>query len=244
MSATVVFPMAGDGQRFGGTFKPFLRIGGERFIEAAAAPFIDRIPSVGGLVFVVRADHDAEFSAATELERIFAGVPHQVVVLPGPTAGPLATVQGALDFLPSDLPVIACDCDHALDVSAIVGIAATHPGAAAAVPVWPVTVDEVASWSVAALDFSGRVLQVREKAWPTVPSATRAGVIGCYWLRDPGLIAGRPETGFADLLEVLVARGDEVASVRPAWAEFFGDPARLAEAERGRAAAGTGGHPL
>ena len=28
MRATVVFPMAGDGQRFGGTFKPFLRIGG------------------------------------------------------------------------------------------------------------------------------------------------------------------------------------------------------------------------
>lgn len=241
MPATVVFPMAGDGQRFGGTFKPFLRIGGERFIETAAAPFIDSGTSVGELVFVVRADHDVAFSAAAELARMFSGVPHQVVVLPGPTAGPVATVQATLHALPPGEPIIACDCDHALDVSGILGVAAGHPDAVAAIPVWPVSRDEVGSWSVASLDGSGRVLQIREKAWPTVAGAEQAGVIGCYWLREAALLAGRGEAGFADLLQVLIERGDEVASVRPAWAEFFGDPARLAAAERDRAMADESG---
>ena len=37
---TVVFPMAGDGTRFGSGYKPLCKIAEEYFIEAAVRPFI------------------------------------------------------------------------------------------------------------------------------------------------------------------------------------------------------------
>ena len=39
MNLSVIFPMAGDGQRFGCGFKPFLDATEKKFIELAKEPF-------------------------------------------------------------------------------------------------------------------------------------------------------------------------------------------------------------
>mgnify|MGYP003125675168 CR=1 FL=1 len=35
----LIFPVAGEGSRFGGVFKPFLKIGDKHFIEVTYEPF-------------------------------------------------------------------------------------------------------------------------------------------------------------------------------------------------------------
>ena len=39
MALNLIFPVAGEGSRFGGTFKPFLNIGDITFIETTLKPF-------------------------------------------------------------------------------------------------------------------------------------------------------------------------------------------------------------
>ena len=48
---TVIFPMAGDGSRFGRKFKPFLSITEKTFIESAVFPFRAHLEKIKEFVF-------------------------------------------------------------------------------------------------------------------------------------------------------------------------------------------------
>jgi hypothetical protein len=233
MDVTVLFPMAGRGVRFGGTFKPFLRYGDELFIEAAVRPFRAHLDHIRRFVFAYLAEQEAAFSAQAELARRFADLPHDVVLLEQPTRGPAETIARAVDQHRITGRTLICDCDHSLDVGPLFADMAAHPEAACVIPTWSLDGESLASWSVAAIAPDGRVVDIAEKRLPAAPGDHR-GVIGCYGFSDVADVARRAFDGSATNLSDVIAgylrEGRGVRAVSIEHAEFFGDPSRLEHA--------------
>ena len=68
----VVFPMAGNGMRFGGTFKPFLYATERKFIELAKEPFrIYEEDYKVTYVFIFRKYQDIQYNVKEQLSTLF-----------------------------------------------------------------------------------------------------------------------------------------------------------------------------
>lgn len=235
---TLIFPMAGRGERFGTTFKPFLQIGDQAFIEAAVEPFRKWRSAISNIVFVFLRQQDVDFSVTRRLEKMFDGLPWQAALLPQPTAGPAETVAGGVEQGGVRGPAIICDCDHAVNVDPIFEMFLAGLAGDCLLPVWDLAGEELKSWSVAAIADDGTVEAIAEKAAP--PGARRtAGVIGCYYFEDVARAAATcREQGYLVISEVvadLIRQGARVNSVPIREARFFGDPARLAKAAKSSA---------
>ena len=229
----IFFPMAGQGARFGHTFKPFLTIGQETFIEAAVASFRPFASRISRFVFVYLEAQEASFNASTRLAEMFVGLPIQSVHLATPTRGPAETVGRAVEQLGASGPAMICDCDHALDVAPLFARFASGAAFDAVLPVWPLDVDDIKSWSVAMVE-DGRTWAISEKSLPA-PGTRGApmGVIGCYGFRDLARITERGNalraTNYSDILRQMLDQSEVVEAVEITRARFFGDPERLAK---------------
>jgi len=227
MDFTVLFPMAGRGVRFGGTFKPFLRYGDELFIEAAVRPFRAWAANIPSFYFVYLEEQEAQFDVRAELDRRFAGLPHDAILLDQPTRGPAETIARAVAQRGLTGRVLICDCDHSLDVGPLF----RAPAADCLLPTWPLDGEPVESWSVAAIEPDGRVTAIAEKRHPDAPGVHR-GVIGCYGFADVADVARRATeaTNLSDVITAYLHEGRDVRAVSIDHADFFGDPARLERA--------------
>src|ERR1041384_8382592 len=96
MDVTVLFPMAGRGERFGGVFKPFLRYSDELFLEAAVRPFRAWTSRIRRFGFVYLEEQEAVFHVRAELARRFAGLAFDAIQLDRPTRGPAETIARAV----------------------------------------------------------------------------------------------------------------------------------------------------
>jgi hypothetical protein len=116
-----------------------------------------------------------------------------------------------------------------VDVNDLMRVATTQ-AAACAVPTWSLEGEPVASWGVAAVDNTGRILAVKEKALPDCAGDKR-GIIGCYYFADIAAagtrIAGEDLTYVSDIMLGLIAEGADVRSIPITRAEFFGDMVRF-----------------
>ncbi|HET7501658.1 MAG TPA: NTP transferase domain-containing protein [Kofleriaceae bacterium] len=215
----VLFPMAGQGARFGHKFKPFLTFEDRTFIEAAVAPFREFQSRISRFVFVYLAAQERELAVSERLSEMFSDLAIETVQLATPTRGPAETIGRAAQQLGARGPVLICDCDHTLDVEPLFTAAdrATRGEPFdALLPVWPLDGEDVASWSVALVD-AGRVLAIGEKRIPEpppaapdqahvpvgasmgvpvatpmgVPVGVPMGVIGCYGFADIATVAAR-----------------------------------------------------
>jgi hypothetical protein len=225
MDVTVLFPMAGRGQRFGGVFKPFLRYGNELFLEAAVRPFRAWLPRIRRFGFIYLEEQEAAFDVRAELARRFAGLPFDAIVLPEPTRGPAETFARAVALRGITGPAVICDCDHSLDVGPLF----EAPPAVCTLPTWSLDGEAIDAWSVAAVGPDGRVRAIAEKRRPDAPGELR-GVIGCYQFADAADVARRADgaTNLSEVIAGYLAEGREVRAVVIERAEFFGDPDRLA----------------
>ena len=230
----VIFPMAGQGARFGYKFKPFLTIDGEAFIAAAVAPFRRHLAHITRFTFVYLATQEHEFDVKRQLDEMFAGLPFDVALLDRPTRGPAETVGNAIDQLGISGPGFICDCDHSVDVTPLFDSVARGERADALIPVWPLEGESLAAWSVARVD-DGRVRAIAEKQMPAGTAGKPMGVIGCYGFADLALAASRAKkldaTNFSDVLRDMLAKDEVVRAVPITDARFFGDPERLSAAE-------------
>lgn len=235
---SLIFPMAGQGARFGYRFKPFLNLNGRTFIEAAFAPFRRHLGEIARVYFVFLREQEEAHSVSERLSVLFAGVEHACVILEAPTAGPARTLFECLDQRPIEGPIVVCDCDHALDVDGLMRLAASDPSAACGLPTWDLAGEPLMSWSVAAIDSNDRVTAITEKTMPDAEGAMR-GVIGCCYFADArGVrrrLAGGGELYLSDIVRRLIGEGLFVRSVPVTKATFFGDPARLERAIGSRA---------
>ena len=73
LPVTVVFPMAGQGARFGYRFKPFLTFKNQLFIEAAVRPFLPFREQIAKLVFAYLEEQESAFSVRAQLAEVLPG---------------------------------------------------------------------------------------------------------------------------------------------------------------------------
>lgn len=228
---SLIFPIAGQGARFGYRFKPFLEVQGCSFIEAAVAPFLPWLARIEKVHFVFTREQDANHDVRARLSQMFSGVRHDTTVLDAPTNGPAETLVQCLETKAITGPVMICDCDHAVNVDGLMRAALEKPEIACAVPTWNLEGEPLTSWSVAAIGEDGRIAAVAEKALPEQGSVFR-GVIGCYYFSDATrvrrLIREDRMIYLSDVVAKYIANGHGVFSVPVNDAHFFGDPARLA----------------
>lgn len=228
---TLIFPMAGQGARFGYRFKPFLDFRGRAFIEEAFEPFRPWLSRIATTHFIFTREQDTTHAVRERLSQMFAGVPHDTTVLDSPTAGPAQTLAQCLAVKDVTGPILVCDCDHAVDVDALLR-AAQDPQIECAVPTWDIANEPLSAWSVASVARDGRIGAVAEKALPETGDCFR-GVIGCYYFSDAEcvrtIVTGGNLLYLSDVIARYLQEGRAVYSIPIERARFFGDPARLAQ---------------
>ncbi len=228
---SLIFPMAGQGARFGYRFKPFLDVHGTPFIAAAFEPFRPWLARIAKVYFIYTREQDAAHDVSARLDRIFADVPHETAILDRATAGPAETLDRCLEMKDIAGPVMVCDCDHAVNVDGLMAAAENNSAFECAVPTWNIEGEPLAAWSVAAIADDGSIVAVAEKKLPECGDVFR-GVIGCYYFADAGrvrrFIAEARSIHLSDVIARYLETDRQVLSVPVHEARFFGDPARLA----------------
>jgi len=227
---TVVFPMAGEGQRFGNKFKPFLKIFNKTFIELAVEPFLKHKNEIEWFVFIVREDHQKQFDVCGKINSLNLPIKYDIeYVFIDPTNNVIETISTLFDGRKSLSDVIFCDCDHWLNVDSLFE-EIQKDKFDCIIPGWPIKPREVDNWSVASYDkfyrydMGYKVLAISEKAIPR--DGTYMGVIGCYYFRR----LYKPSAGFTHLSDVIsyfITDNKLVKLIEAKEAEFFGDPERL-----------------
>lgn len=228
---SLIFPMAGQGARFGYRFKPFLDVKGKPFIAAAFEPFRPWLSHIAKVYFVYTREQDATYDVSGRLEGMFADVPYETAILDRATVGPAETLDRCLEMKNIIGPVMVCDCDHAVNVDDLMNAAEEKSGPECAVPTWSIEGEPLAAWSVAAIADDGSIVAVAEKKLPECGDVFR-GVIGCYYFADAGcvrrFIAEVRALHLSDVIARYLETERQVISIPVREAHFFGDPARLA----------------
>ena len=226
----LIFPMAGQGARFGYVFKPFLPFGGRTFIQAAVDPFLKWRGSIARIWFVYLEGQEQSSSVSTRLAEMFDGLAYECVRLSESTEGPAETVATAVELAAIAGPTILCDCDHRLDVDPLFSVILGGTTAECVLPVWPLEGEDLRAWSVASVGPDRAVTGIAEKAMPTTPGEP-LGVIGCYFFKEVADLArlwmSHREPYISDAIRRLIEEGRAVEAVRLHEAVFFGDPRRL-----------------
>ena len=220
-STTLIFPMAGKGTRFGGTFKPFLEVNSHgTFIELAFEPFKKWLPYVKEVLFVYLSEQEETYNVSENLRKSFPDVKFDICMLEKETSGPAETIRMAIQEKNIKGAAIICDCDHALDVDNI--FKNVLEGYDAILPVWPLRGEDIKSWSIASVTNTGKVTGIAEKKLPDT-TGEFFGVIGCVFIKDIEAFNLHDGNNVSDI----VAHLEDVQAVKIDWAKFFGDPQRL-----------------
>ena len=224
---TVIFPMAGKGERFGGTFKPFLEVSeGTTFIEEAFKPFRG-LENLSRVVFVYLREQEEQYNIHSQLKLLFGDVSFEVCVLDCETNGPAETISNALESISLTGPVFVADCDTSVDIQPIL-LFLSENNVDCALPLWRLETEEIHKWSVASVVEGGRVTGITEKQIPDSPGEF-FGVIGCYFFKDARVLCGSYCKNISEIIANLIREGSSVFGLKVSTAAFFGDPERLEE---------------
>ena len=215
----LVFPVAGEGSRFGGVFKPFLKIGDKHFIEVTYEPFAKWQDHIDGVYFICTEEQDQQFSVEARLKEI---IPHKnvnVIKLKNKTNGPYETIKE------SNLSgsCIVCDCDHSLDVDPIFEKISNDIDCI--IPVWEYHPDEYYNWSKVVSDGDD-IKMICEKEKIESEDFEVSGIIGCIYFKN---IESFSEKGVyvSDCLSKMLKDNKVMKKVRINKAHFYGDPEML-----------------
>lgn len=215
---TVVFPMAGSGQRFGNKFKPFLKIFNRTFIELAIEPFLKHEAEIKEFVFIVRTEHQQQFNVIQNIRKLNLNIKIQTFLIDR-TDSVIETIS--VLFENKELQdIIFCDCDHSLNVDEIFN-EIQKDRFECIIPGWKINPDEAKSWSIAAVDGKGNVTDICEKEYPK--GELFYGVIGCYYFKNLSM----PPFSFTHISDIVRSKIGSVKLIPITEAEFFGDPQRL-----------------
>ena len=222
--------MAGDGSRFGGTFKPFLKVKDEFFIEASLRPFIKWKKFIKEFVFVFREDQERKYKVSTNLKSLFPDLNISSVILPSKTSGPVETVTQAIEEKNLFSAAIFCDCDHSVNVDPIFKLIATDNQIECIIPAWTIESKDFKSWSIVSLDHTGNILDISEKQKPK-EGVNYFGIIGSYYFKDNRKVVKLYREfkfeNFSEVIKEFSKEGRKISICHIKKARFFGDPERL-----------------
>jgi hydroxymethylpyrimidine pyrophosphatase-like HAD family hydrolase len=229
----VIFPMAGDGVRFGGTFKPFLDATEKKFIELAKEPFevLKSLYDDVRYIFVYRSDQEMDFNIKEKLQKFFPNDSLTFCILPAKTRGPVDTIQQAVHKLSLSGEAFTCDCDHSININPMVSVLKESTASAPdiLIPVWKCKDYEAKDFSKVKIDLSGEILSFTEKELiPPSPNYIVMGVIGCYYWKQIEVITGFE--GHENFSEFMIQfKEKKIIPVEINEAKFFGTPEKLQE---------------
>jgi len=219
---TVVFPMGGEGQRFGNKFKPFLKIFDKTFIELAIDPFLKYKELIKNFVFIVRNDHYAQFKIEEKIKSFNLQIPYSIKQI-DKTDCPIKTVDAWLEQEEIE-DIIFCDCDHSVDITTIIDSIKLDYDSI--IMGYDITIEEVSSWSVVTV-VDSIATDILEKQVPQLKDREEIkGVIGCYYFKKYNKNY-KKYSFFSDVIRELIREGKKIRVVPCLDAKFFGDPKRL-----------------
>ena len=230
---TVIFPMAGEGSRFGFKFKPFLLFGQKLFIQNAVDSFVEHSEQVDEVLFVFTREQENYFNVSAMLEDKISHVfSIRTVILDEKTSSQYETVSKAIEI--ADIkgkPIIVCDCDHSLETRNIFRkINRSDPDCI--IPVWKIDINDIKSWSIVSISDDGVPTEIAEKALPK-SRGKYYGCIGCTYFSDSNdILKYSDSNNLSDVVMRLIEhpqKSIDYTTVDKAY--FFGDPSRLQEAE-------------
>jgi hypothetical protein len=227
--------MAGDGTRFGGTFKPFLYATEKKFITLAKEPFdILKDYFKVQFIFIYRKDQEENYSVSKNLRELFPNDVIQTCILPSKTIGPIDTLQQAIKILDISGYAFTCDCDHSVNIEPILEILRRGHYPKLLVPTWKITEEDTINWGTIKISDNGEHISVQEKVMmPFGRGYKILGIIGCCFWNDISLIIDLPST--ANISEIVSSLHASVEYVELVKGEFFGTSDKLIEFRRIRA---------
>jgi aminoglycoside phosphotransferase (APT) family kinase protein len=218
----VIFPMAGEGSRFGYKFKPFIKATEETFIEIAKKPF--DILNDPTFVFSYRRVQEKDHMVSDILEDLFPSSKIQCCIIEK-SDGPFQTLQQTVAKEGLKGPAFFCDCDHAIDIGPML----IPTDAAVIVPTWTIKPDEYPSFGKVKFNKYGHVAAFCEKEVPDLKEGeTLKGILGCYFFPDISIVSKYPPyQDVSSFLKDLLAEKKPIVTVDIQRADFFGTPKQL-----------------
>ena len=233
----VLFPMAGNGMRFGGTFKPFLDATEKKFIELAKEPFsIYHDMFELTYVFIFRKDQEEQHHVSDTLKKLFPQDSILCCILENETVGPLDTIQQAIQRYSLKGSAFICDCDHRIPQDEIKAYLQKEnqektkqsKEADIIIPTYKYDGSEYASWSKVIRNHRGTPLSFVEKEFVSnSPEYIVEGMIGCHYIKNcESLLPVENKANMSDFFS-FSKQTSEIVCVTIPKAEFFGTPDQL-----------------
>jgi len=224
----VIFPMAGDGIRFGGVFKPFQQADESHFIEIAKYRF-DIFKTKFSLYYylIYRQDQEDKYNVKSTFQKLF---PHDTLIfciIPEKTNGPLQTVINALNLVPIEEPAFICDCDLSVNLQPFIDCISSDSVPDYIVSLYKIQRSNWFEWGKAILDTSGTIVGFCEKEDPTIDGNV-LGLIGCHYIHNLSTIQNFGEySSFSHCFQQELLAKKTFKSVEILEANFFGTPEQL-----------------
>jgi len=229
MKINIIFPMAGDGTRFGGTqFKPFIDGTEKLFIELAKEPFDYYTKKYSfEFYFIFRKDQEDKFNVCKHLTQLFPNDLLHFCIIPNETSGPLETLSVAIKQYSISGSFFICDCDHAINIEPMINFLETAVPDLI-IPTWKIEESEQPLYAKVLLDSSNRPIAYYEKELiPLSPEYSIMGLLGCYFIKDITILKEfSTYANISDILQIL-QKSHSLEFVRIEHAGFFGTPESL-----------------
>lgn len=226
---TVVFPCAGKAERFGNTFKPFLKIGDLTFIEKAYEPFKRWSHAIDSVQFIITKQQELEHNVVENMHALFPEVPIKISILNKETSGPVQTfLNGYVSNNDSNSSFIVCDCDHSINVDNLFEDILNNPDADIIIPTWDIHENIEHNWSKILLN-DNKIQKFVNKEKVDFFRYTVKGIIGCIYFSS-SLPFVSMDTSYRNFYEVISSeftKNKKIVLSETSNAYFFGDPQML-----------------
>ena len=222
----VIIPMAGEGSRFGGTFKPFLKLDSRTFIEHVIDSFHDI--DVKDYYFVIKKSQDIKYDVTNQVKKIFPTLHKKIKIikLDRSTSGPFETLRQALLDIRHPLNnTLFCDCDHYVNTEPIVRLAKNEKPDFI-VPTWDISNDKQENWGKIVISKqTSEVIKICEKEVIDLSEENEIfGMIGCYYIKNSDdILKSKNHSHFSSFLNLNYEKF-KVRTSMISNAYFFGTP--------------------
>lgn len=215
----LLFPIAGKGERFGGVFKPFLKIGDITFIEKTLESFGDL--DQYDIFFICTKEQEETFDVQSFLENALKDVNFELIRIPQQTNGPCETISKALRIRSITGKTIVCDCDHYLDAQNIID-ELNESESDVVIPIYKIKPDDYKNWSKVVWKDS-KILKIVEKDFVD-NEFDYAGIVGCVgFKRIEGILESEDSLYISEYLNSCHSGGKVISCVPARKCLFYGD---------------------
>jgi len=221
----IIFPMAGDGMRFGGVFKPFYYVGESYFIELAKYRF-DIFNEFYDVKYhlIYRKDQEDKYSITSKFKMLFPNDTLNFCIISDKTSGPLQTVIRALSLYKITGPSFVCDCDLSINLELFLNLLRSPFKYDYIVSAYQIPKSHWFEWGKIILNSTDTIVGFCEKEDPTTPG-TVLGLIGCHYINDINMIRKYEElSSFSSCFEEELFKKKTFKYLEITDANFFGTP--------------------